>query len=128
MKTALILLASLISFSSFAGDIKCSVKDSDLEITVTEENLIVSGADTHAVYPRVIANRTYPEFGIVSAFKGRYRRAGSTSDYSVLTMRMDVVQGNVVLGSISMSGRDKSLPLHKAIVACDKEVLALFNY
>lgn len=121
--TALFLMTSLASFA----DIHCIIENQN-EIIIGESTFTVVTPVREVVYPRVIANKTYPEIGVVSAFKGRYGRThGSTPDYSVLTMRVDGVANNVAFGSISMSGRDRSLGLSGLKVKCDKEIVQLFE-
>jgi hypothetical protein len=127
MNKALGFLMFLSSFSVFAQDIRCSIPGTENEILITENSMIVTTPLKEVTYPRVIANKTYPEIGVVTGFKGTYRRAGSSADYSVLTLRVDGVIDGVAFGSISMSGRDRSLNLQNQKLACDESIVQLFE-
>lgn len=126
MKKLVTALFLMTSFASFA-DIHCIIENQN-EMIIGENTLSVVTPEREVVYPKMIANKTYPEIGVISGFKGRYSRShGSSADYSVLTMRIDGVENNVAFGSISMSGRDRSLGLSGLKVKCDKEVVQLFE-
>lgn len=126
MKKLVTVLFLMTSFASFA-DIHCIIENQN-EIVIGETNFTVITPEREVVYPRMVANKTYPEIGVVSAFKGRYSRShGSSADYSVLTMRVDGVENDATYGSISMSGRDRSLGLSGLKVKCEKSVLHLFE-
>lgn len=128
MKKLVMVLFLMTSFASFAQDIHCIIPENNNEIIIGETTLTVVTPEREVVYPRVIANKTYPEIGVISAFKGRYgRTSGSTKDYSVLTVRIDKVVEIMAIGSISMSGRDRSLGLSGKDVICQKEVVQLFE-
>lgn len=126
MKKLVTVLFLMTSFASFA-DIHCIIENQN-EIIIGETTFTVITPEREVVYPRMVANKTYPEIGVVSAFKGRYSRShGSSADYSVLTMRVDGVENDATYGSISMSGRDRSLGLSGLKVKCEKSVLHLFE-
>lgn len=126
MKKLVTVLFLMASFASFA-DIHCIIENQN-EIVIGATTFTVVTPEREVIYPRMVANKTYPEIGVVSAFKGRYGRThGSSADYSVLTMRVDGVENNVAYGSISMSGRDRSLGLSGLKVKCEKEVIQLFE-
>jgi hypothetical protein len=121
--TAVLLLAT--SFSSFA-DIQCIIEN-DNQIIIGESTLTVVTPERTVTYPKMIANKTIPEIGVITAIKGnRGRLSGTSADYSVLSMRIDSVQDDVASGSISMTGRDRSLGLDGLSVICEKEVVQLF--
>jgi hypothetical protein len=126
MKKLVTVLFLMTSFASMA-DIHCIIENQN-EIIIGETTFTVVTPEREVVYPRMVANKTYPEIGVVSAFKGRYSRShGSSTDYSVLSMRVDGVENDVAFGSISMSGRDRSLGLSGLKVKCEKSVLHLFE-
>lgn len=126
MKKLVTALFLMTSFASFA-DIHCIIENQN-EIMIGESTLTVITPEREVVYPKMIPNKTYPEIGVISGFKGRYSRTrGSSADYSVLTMRIDSVENGIAFGSISMSGRDRSLGLSGLKVKCDKEVVQLFE-
>lgn len=128
MKKLITVLFLMTSFGSFAQDIQCIIPENQNEIIIGETTLTVVTPDREVVYPRMVANKTYPEIGVVSGFKGRYGRThGSSADYSVLTMRIDGMENDVAFGSISMSGRDRSLGLSGKSVICEKTVVQLFE-
>lgn len=138
MKTTMLSLLLLVSFTSQAQSVLCQLVDRDLSdqldrvvlqsasyfsLRFNGTNSMVlerlhQGTINSYLFDRVIANTTNPAIGVITASKGRLGR-NSSPDSAALSVRLDsdeVLNGisgagqrPVILGRMTMMGRDHSL-------------------